>query len=122
MTDYTELKKFAEIAKESHGKSSLSKSLQVTDFYSRATPEVVLALISQIQSLKGSCKALGEKTIRRKMQQLDRLKVENEALRSMLVEIRDCGAWFHTALELNSSNGKELEAKIESLVGRDDEA
>ena len=53
--------------------------------------------------------------------QLDKLKAESESLRLMLVEIRDSGAWFHTALELNSSNGQELKAKIEKLVGRDDE-
>lgn len=52
MKEYSELKKYAEIALATHESSSLAKSLRVTSFYGRATPTAVLELISEIESLK----------------------------------------------------------------------
>ena len=52
MKEYSELKKYAEIALATHESSSLAKSLRVTSFYSRATPAAVLELISEVESMK----------------------------------------------------------------------
>ena len=52
MKDYSELKKYAEIALATHESSSLAKSLRVTSFYGRATPTAVLELIAEVESLK----------------------------------------------------------------------
>lgn len=52
MKEYSELKKYAEIALATHESSSLAKSLRVTSFYGRATPTAVLELISEVESLK----------------------------------------------------------------------
>lgn len=52
MKEYSELKKYAEIALATHESSSLAKSLRVTSFYGRATPTAVLELISEVESMK----------------------------------------------------------------------
>lgn len=71
MIDYSELKKSAEQGDD-------------IPCWHAVTILDLIAELDQLKSvnhsLKGSCKALGEKVVRRKMQQLDRLKKENAQL------------------------------------------
>lgn len=128
---YEELKKYAEIALKSHGTSSLSKSLQITDFYSRANPSAVLALIAEVERLTSENKEIEAAAITY-IEDMQEAQNENEKLNELFAvgmtldgNLRVYGDWqsvraaqelFCERDNLKAENARSTEREILQLA------
>jgi len=83
MNDLTKLKELAERASALHGTPSLEHSAAITEFRSAANPQAILGLIAEIEEHDGILNVWRGRTQRAEAE-AERLKAENEALRSAL--------------------------------------
>ena len=107
MTDYTELKRLATRIVEVQTSQDVPISKLFDDFDAATSPEVVLALIAENESLRGSCKAMGA--------DMGKLTRERNSFRSQAEKARAEVAGLRTGYEAYEQVNAELKAECDAL-------
>ncbi|MFU7349562.1 hypothetical protein [Pseudomonas paraeruginosa] len=99
MTDHAELRRLAELADALYGMPSLEHEYAISKFRVASTPKTILAMLDEIDGLRSRLEidertphdgiACRNETIKVLDEKCDRLKAENEALRSALKPFAD---------------------------------
>jgi hypothetical protein len=124
MTDYAELKNSAEKTKsleyfppEPYDDDRRYSDAEIAwlEFVNTATPDLILALIAENKSLKGSCKAMGSRNIDKTLRENQRLKELVAKLQEsarVAAEVKDGANRFGEGMEKERD---QLKAENEAL-------
>lgn len=99
MSDYAELKRLAE---------AVDGDITLHAYYAAAQPELILSLLSERASLRGSCKAMGSKNIEKTIR-------ENKRLKELVARFQESAKITAEATDAANRFGENMEQERDQL-------
>lgn len=101
MTDYSELKRLAEASLRNWPDSKIFERPECDRFIDAARPDVVLAMIAEVERLSGECEGCPMSVAEELRVERDQLKAENEAMRSALDNAAKGILWLQASVPMS---------------------